>query len=378
VISQFDDYAIHQTSEPINQPASSDRNCYDRYWFNGFDRDGEFVFEVGFGLYPNRFVMDGHLSVVQDGVQHAFHASRRAPREPAESRIGPLSIEVLEPLRRLRVRLAPNETGIEADLRFLASTVPTQEPKNQLREDGRLLMDTSRFTQFGRWEGSLSLAGARRDVTAEHTLGTRDRSWGVRPVGEPAGGAPAATGAAPGVYWVWSPLHFDDLCTQFGSFQDPQGHATQRSAAIVPRYARPEQIPRGDEPSHREMREATHRIDWEPGTRRSRGAELRFTSREGEAFEIRLEPLIRFQMLGIGYQHPEWGHGVWKGEQAIAAEAWTLDELDPLDYKHIHVHQICRAQMGDRRGVGTLETIVFGPHAPSGFADLLDGAPDVG
>ena len=27
-------------SEPIAQPSQSDRNFYDRYWFNGYDRDG--------------------------------------------------------------------------------------------------------------------------------------------------------------------------------------------------------------------------------------------------------------------------------------------------------------------------------------------------
>jgi hypothetical protein len=30
--------------------------------------------------------------------------------------------------------------------------------------------------------------------------------------------------------------------------------------------------------------------------------------------------------------------------------------------------------MGDRTGVGTLETICFGRHAPSGFTGILDGA----
>jgi hypothetical protein len=126
------------------------------------------------------------------------------------------------------------------------------------------------------------------------------------------------------------------------------------------------------------MRDASHRIEWEPGTRRPRAAQLRLVSREDERFDIQLEPLLRFQMLGIGYQHPEWGHGVWQGEERFGAEAWKLDELDPLDYKHIHVHHICRARMGEREGVGTLETIAFGPHAPSGFSGLLDGAPGGG
>ena len=35
MLSRFDDYPIHQTAEPVAHPASSDRNGYDRYWFNG-------------------------------------------------------------------------------------------------------------------------------------------------------------------------------------------------------------------------------------------------------------------------------------------------------------------------------------------------------
>jgi hypothetical protein len=92
-------------------------------------------------------------------------------------------------------------------------------------------------------------------------------------------------------------------------------------------------------------------------------------------YSIELEPMIRFQMLAIGYQHPEWGHGFWKGEEVIGGESWNLADLDLLDYKHIHNHQICRARMGDRTGVGTLETVVFGRHDPSGFKSILDGAP---
>src|SRR5262249_48254342 len=34
VLSKFDDYPIHQTSQPIAVPATGDRNAYDRYWFN--------------------------------------------------------------------------------------------------------------------------------------------------------------------------------------------------------------------------------------------------------------------------------------------------------------------------------------------------------
>ncbi len=378
MITEFDEFPIHQTSDPIAVPATSDRNVYDRYWFNGSDHAGAFVFEVGFGLYPNRFVQDGHLSVVQAGVQHSFHASGRAPDERADTRVGPLRIEAPKPLREVRVVLEPNETGIACDLTFRATTIALEEPKNRLREGTRTLMENSRFTQFGRWEGSFGIGGVRTEVRPETTIGTRDRSWGVRPVGEPEAGAPGRL-SRPGVYWVWAPLHFDDWCSHYGTFQDPAGRPTQLSACLLPRHASLASIPRGVDPGVREMAEMGHRIRWRKGTRWPEGAALHFVSREGVAYEVELEPLARFQMHGIGYQHPQWAHGCWRGELVTAAESWRLDELDPLLPQHIHVHTICRARMrGDGRerdGHGLLETISFGPHAPSGFRSILDGAP---
>src|SRR5262245_32654721 len=159
MITEFDEFPIHQTSDPIATPASSDRNVYDRWWFNGSDRGGAYVFEVGFGLYPNRFVQDGHLSVVVGGVQHSFHASGRAPLERAETRVGPLRIETPRPLRAVRVVLEPNESGIACDLTFRASTAALEEPKNLLRDGPRVLMENSRFTQFGSWEGWFEVGG---------------------------------------------------------------------------------------------------------------------------------------------------------------------------------------------------------------------------
>lgn len=374
MISSFDDYMIHQNSEPVNQPGPSDRNFYDRYWFTGFDAEGDFAFEVGFGLYPNRQVMDGHFSISTEGHQHSFHASRRAPQERSESNIGPLSIEVVEPMRAIRVRVTANDTGIECDLLFRSCTVATQEPKSTMREGSRIIMDTTRFTQFGSWEGHWVVNGVRRNVTANETMGIRDRSWGVRPVGEPEAGAPGLLTSEPGVYWTWSPVFFDDFCTQFGTFEDHDGNATQLGGARVPRYRDQSEMPLNEEPGHRELVTGKHKIAFHPGTRLAQRAELDLSFEGGEHLEIQLEPMCRFHMLGIGYQHPDWGHAFWKGEEVFEAESWKLDDLDLLDYKHIHTHQICRARLGDQVGTGVLETVIFGRHDPSGFKSILDGA----
>jgi len=375
MITDLDDYLIHQTSEPIAQPATSDRNFYGRYWFNGFDGEGEFVFEIGFGIYPNRHVMDAHFSVVSGGRQHCFHASRRAPRERSEMQVGPLRIDVVKPMRIIRVCVDPNQTGIECDLTFHARSAPTQEPKNVMYDDGRLIMNNSRFTQLGSWGGYFAVGDARRECHHQEVYGTRDRSWGVRPVGEPETGAPGKLTTEPGVYWVWAPIFFDDFCSQFQTFEDHDGNSTQVGGAMVPLFSSLDEIPRGEAAGHQQMVSARHRIKWHKGTRLAESALIELVTRQGETHSIALAPMIRFHLLAIGYQHPEWGHAFWKGEEVIGSESWTLDALDLLDYKHIHTHQICRARMGDKVGIGTLETIVFGRHDPSGFESILDGAP---
>ncbi|MFM7783264.1 MAG: hypothetical protein ACKPE6_01230, partial [Gammaproteobacteria bacterium] len=124
-----------------------------------------------------------------------------------------------------------------------------------------------------------------------------------------------------------------------------------------------------------EMKTARHRVHWRPGTRRAGGATIALVESSGAEHTLTLEPMLDFLMKGIGYSHPQWGHGFWKGELAIAAETWRVDEQPVLDFANIHVHQLVRARMGDRVGYGTLETICFGRHSPSGFAGILDGAP---
>ncbi len=373
MITDFDDFCIHQTAQPIAQPGPSDRNFYDRYWFNGFDADGTYLFEIGFGLYPNRKVMDGHFGVTVGRRQSAFHASRRAPKERRETNIGPLAVEVVEPMRQIRVRLDPNDHAMECNLLFTAASIPHEEPQNVMHDDGHLIMHNSRFTQMGSWEGWFSVDGERHEV--RRAYGTRDKSWGVRPVGEPQGGAPGLLNDEPGVYWVWCPLNFGDVCTQFGTFEDRDGKPTQVSADLVPLYADPDEIPRLEEPGLVAMADARHRIAWHPGTRRADRIELRLRDKQDRPYEIDVETVgLTFHMLGIGYSHPEWGHARWKGELEIGRDDWDLDAINPLDLPFLHTHQVVRATMGERKGMGTLETIAIGRHDPSGFKELLDGA----
>ena len=79
-------------------------------------------------------------------------------------------------------------------------------------------------------------------------------------------------------------------------------------------------------------------------------------------------------MKGIGYMHPTWSHGVWKGELAIGGESWKCDDLEPMAFENQHIQQVVRARMGREQGVGVLEQLSFGPHARYGFKEFLDPA----
>jgi len=377
MITLLDDYAVHQTPEPIARPSSGDRNFYDRWFFAGYTDDGRYVFEAAFGLYPNRRVMDAHFTVVAGGVQHCFHASRRAPLERTEIVVGPLALMIEQPMRALRLELDDPVSGLACRLRFSARSAPSEEPRSVLHDEERLVMHTTRFVQFGRWEGEFSIDGRRQVV--DRVPGVRDRSWGIRPCGEPEGGAPSRVERSPTAYWAWVPLDFGDLCTQFNTFEDPQGRAQQLAAGMQPTYDDPASIPLGPDLGEQALQRARLKVRWQRGTRWPAGGTIEMFDADDVRWQIDMQPLATLLTKGLGYQHPEWGHGLWKGELALGHERWRLDGLTPLRHDHVHVHQLVRARLGgpgaERIGVGVLETLCFGPHAPSGFAGVLDGAP---
>lgn len=372
MLSKLDDYPIHQTSEPIAHTATSDRHHYDRYWFNGYADDAEFYFGIGAALYPNLGVMDCGFSIVRDGEQHAFHASRRAPREPTDVNVGPFQLEILEPMRSLRVVIDDNQTGISGELNWIARTGNIEEGHQRIKL-GRGIMQATRFNQFGFWQGEIRYDGQSVKIEPNRVYGTKDRSWGIRPVGDAAPpGAPAARPA--GIQFVWAPLHWPDRCTHMCAFEDEDGVPWHFDGMICPTYDEPGDIPGVEDPDVQLLATGSHRIEFVPGTRRAAKAELELVERGGLRHEITLEPELAFRMKGIGYTHLSWGHGKWKGELAVEGESWKTADLDEMGIDNLHIQQVMRATSGDEVGVGVMEQLHIGPSAHYGFKEFLDPA----
>lgn len=375
MLSAFDDYPIHQTADPLLTRASTDPDVYERYWFNGYADDGEVFFAIGAALYPHLGIQDCGLSIVVDGRQHAFHASARANDEPTDLRVGPFTIDIVEPMRRCRVTIdsddASNDTGWSCNLLFEGRTANIEEPRHTIGRGSRPLMATTRFMQLGTWTGWISFDGHRIEVDPDRFRGTKDRSWGRRPL---AGGDQRAAPPLPeqladrGLFFLWAPINFDDIGAHYQLFEDQRGRPLFSVGALLPTYAGPDDLPGVEDPAAVPMKHLEHDLDFDDDTRMIKRARLAFSEIDtGTRHELELERIGTFRMKGIGYGHPEWGHGMWKGDLAMATESWAVDELDDTARENIHVQHVMRVRMGDRVGLGVLEQLIAGPYAPYGL-----------
>jgi hypothetical protein len=362
MLTRGDDYPIHQTPDPIAY-AGTDRNFYDRYFFNGYAADGSLFFALAFGVYPHLNIADAHFSVVKNNVQHCIHASRLLAMERMDLNVGPISIEILEPLQRLKLSIALHE-GIAAELEFVGRAFPVEEPRFVRRIGPRSFMDYTRMTQNGHWRGWIEIDGVRHNIA--QFAGTRDRSWGVRPIGA-SDPQPVVPVQPPQFFWLWSPVNFDDGSLFFHINADQYGRPWNTRAVWSPDGKGPDEMI--------ETEDCRMHPNMKTGWRHAASATLDIG---GDApMHVSFKPFGLFLMRGIGYGHPDWPHGGWKGELACAREDIDLASVSSGRPDHLHIqalsHVVAESGGRVREGIGILEQLILGPYHPLGLETLFDG-----
>lgn len=361
MITAADEYPFHQTAEPIAFAGTS-RNFYDRFFFNGYSDDGSLFFAVAFGLYPQLGIMDGTVSVLKDGKQHNVRVSRRMSGDRSDLSVGPLSIEIEQPLQQSRIVLKENDTGISLDMRFIARHAPIEEPRFTRRVGTRAFVDFTRMTQNVSWAGTLRVGDDLIDLAQHNVSGTRDRSWGIRPVGAPDT-QPPPQGNLSQFYWLWTPCNFDNHVAFSHTNDDEYGRPWNRRAGI-------EKL--GGE--MQEFSDVTYSYDWIPESRRLNALHLNMKSDDDEA-KIIFTPLHKFHMSGLGYLHPEWGHGMDHGDSAFHYDVFAADSCPWDDPLYLHIQSVAQAELHYRgemhKGIGVVEQLFLGEHQPTGMLEGL-------
>ena len=81
-LTRGDDFPIHQTAEPIAN-SGTDRNFYDRYFFNGYGREGEAYFAAAFGVYPHLNIAQQRMTDLARTYQNPSPLAERALKQAA-------------------------------------------------------------------------------------------------------------------------------------------------------------------------------------------------------------------------------------------------------------------------------------------------------
>ncbi|NWK96273.1 hypothetical protein DM806_11495 [Sphingobium lactosutens] len=358
MLTKADDYPIHQTPEPVAF-SGTDRNFYDRYFFNGFEPDGSIFFMIALGLYPHLNIIDCNFSILVDGRQHCLRGSRILNSERMDISVGPMRLDIVEPLRVLRFTVA-EQNGIAADISFKGRSFPIQEPRFTRRIGTRAFQDVTRMTQNGRWSGWISIDGRRIDLS-DLAMGTRDRSWGVRPIGDSDTQTIVPAGPQ-GYFWQWTPVSFSDFSLFYHISAEPDGTIWNRRSALA--------FDDAGADHHRETLDTHMETTLEAGTVWPEHGLL--TSRFGaDIYQVEFRPFQRFQMKGAGYFHPEWYHGRYHGALRVEREDFDVDPIDPAPMQNWHVQRLSQLTLTRPDGrteqsVGVFEQAIIGAYEPLG------------
>ncbi len=357
MITAGDDYPLHQTADAIAF-AGTDRNFYDRFFFNGYKDD--LFFAIALGVYPQLNIMDAAFCISLDGMQHNLRFSKAMHLDRLGMKLGAFSLEIKKPLELTRICIEDNDSGIRATLEAHARHQAVEEPRFTRRNGARAFMDYTRLTQNITWHGTLNVKGKTIEISSWQ--GTRDRSWGVRPVGA-ADPQPNIPPLEPQFYWLWTPSNFDNHSLFFHTNDDALGGAWNRRAVLVD----------FEQKSQTHFDSIKSKIDYAPNTRRISGVHLALADELEAQFETKT-PL--FYMNGLGYTHPEWGHGTYHGEEAFAYDEIDISQAEQLlaqgAFQNLHIQALSDVQLKMKgktlRGAGVIEQLFIGAHKPSGWA----------
>ena len=326
MLGPLDEFPVHQTPQPIAWPGSSDRNFYDRSYFNAHDRTGDIFLISGIGYYPNLGVKDAFVLVSRRGggnyggsghEQTAVHLSDAIDQNRLNQHVNGYRVEVIDGLQTVRIVMEETE-GLAVDLTWEGLFPVVQEQPHIMRTGNRVTLDAQRFAQLGSWSGQIVIDGDEIAVDPATWIGSRDRSWGIRPIGEPEPAGRPADPPFEGMWWLYVPMAFDDFATVLIIQEAPDGFRSLNDCTRIWRDGRVEQLgwPRV-------------KIHYRSGTRIPTGATIEATASSGAPLRFDVESKLPVPIhVGGGYGgDSDWLHGMWKGEKF--AERLTYDMTDP-------------------------------------------------
>ena len=366
----IDDYPFHQAPTPYHMPFTTDPHYNDGYWF-AFYADRWYCV-VGLRLHPNSNTIDAFTSVTHGGQQRVLRVSRTLRPDYDDLSVGPIRVEIVEPMRKQRLVVGSNEAGIELDVVFEAQAAPFIEDRYQHVKYGVVVNDMMRYTQVCHATGTVSIPSDSAEVTAWYAI--RDHSWGVRSsMGPPhrfSGTDRTEEEADNRAFRLWVPFEAGDHSGFFHTHEDRTGATLDFEGRIDYRDGRSVALTG-----------VKHKLTYEPGTTRPSGGWFDLVGADGQTrhYELRSADAPT-EVHGFGYYNG-WrdgrSAGMYRGPLTVEHDVYsTAAGPEPAGPPHVRPER----RLGPTeypmhlvgpdggQGMAHLEHHVFGPFEPYGFS----------
>ncbi|MCB1476246.1 MAG: hypothetical protein H6883_00260 [Rhodobiaceae bacterium] len=352
MITPQDDFMGHQLPTTFDHVVSSDPDWMERYWYTLHPvPGGDKIIDIGLGYYPNKNVMDCFVGIMLDGKQHNFRASRHLRPNALETTVGPLSIKVIEGLRRHRIVLEPNDSGIACDLEFIASMNPHEEDEHFRRRKGRVTEHMARMEQLGRFKGWFEVDGKRHEINPDVWWGQRDHSWGIRAEMRTDEKHPPVTFYPP-FFYAWTTIQFEKRGLHIFFKERAPGDMIYITGEDV--------RPIGERAKESDLlTDVSHEVKWanDPLGQTVESAVFTASFANGTKREITIETLPGKYFLkgGLYGGLDGWFHGTDKGKLFTAHESWDLSDPEVRKKVRTLADHVIRVTDQGEVGYGIME-----------------------
>jgi hypothetical protein len=364
-LSAGDELFNHQIIDTVAVVGTSDLAWTEKVCAQAMAKDGSLQLGFGLGKYTNRNVMDAYGGVSRGREQLAVRMSRRLSDDPQLLGGGPIRYEIVEPLKKIRFVLEPNDTQpIAFDWLFESVLEPMVEERTHNRSTFRVASELVRYHQIGTCSGWVEVDGIRTEMNPDTWVSTRDHSWGVRyDVGEPPTDMEPQRGLDGAQFqFFWSPilmerpdgsrygLFFNVAKTVFPGFM-------QKSVTAL--------IEETDG-SVTHMADVEQDFTYDTSNRRLKGGNILATMSDGSARTFGVEVLgdTGFHLgAGLYFGWNGHHHGEWRGPLVVEGER-IADCTTPENARLLHQIRDTTVRItdpvGGGVGYGNMQPIVVG------------------
>jgi hypothetical protein len=339
-LTPYDEYPVHTTPYPVSYIPSTDYNWDEGFYYAVMSANEQVFCCTGFRINPNTDMIGGYALINIKGTQRTFRFSR-CWRQDYNLRVGPFHVEVVEPLRRIRLVLQENESGISFDVVWEGASPPYLEEHHCAELRGRRTTDQSRYTQPGSARGALRLNGREWNVGSDDWVAVRDHSWGLyveRPpfAPDPKWLPPRPPNPNARALRFWLVFKAGDLSGVYHMHEDAEG--VQRKLDDVFGTPFGGALTFGWDGGTIELAAARHEMEFEAGSRLLRRARVILHDKDGREWIQELEAACRPWVIEtMGYTPGSWKDGgsfhSYHGSEVLATD-W--DEFDfsqqPFEY----------------------------------------------